>query len=58
MKQSISDILPSDDELITAIRSHFNAMVKDSTGEYVHFLELDELHKVVLTFQRSEAHTA
>jgi len=45
MQQSLCDILPSDDELITAIRCHFNAMAKDSTGEYVQFLESNVVHK-------------
>jgi len=45
MRHSLSDILPSDDDIITAIRYHFNAMAKDSTGEYVQFLESNVVHK-------------
>jgi len=56
MRQSLSDILPSDDDIITAIRYHFNAMAKDSTGEYVQFLESNVVHKALSLLSKEVKH--
>ena len=45
MHQSLCVILPSVDELISAIRCYFNTMAADPAGEYVQFLESNVVHK-------------